>query len=122
MNPLFVAVVTAVLGTAAVLATIRIVRGPSVLDRAVGADVLVSILVISLGVEAAANRHSTTLPILVSLSLVGFVGSVAVARFAARDADPRAGTTRVDPQTGLVTVDRGDPSGSGDDDASPQVP
>jgi multicomponent Na+:H+ antiporter subunit F len=32
-------------------------------------------------VEAAVNRHTTTLPVLVVLSLVGFVGSVSMARF-----------------------------------------
>ena len=34
------------------------------------------------------NRHATTLPILVVLSLVGFVGAVSVARFAAGEARP----------------------------------
>lgn len=83
-----VAVIVGVLGVAALLATIRIIRGPSVLDRSVAVDVLVSTMVIALGVEAAVHEHATTLPILVSLSLLGFVGSVSVARFVARDADP----------------------------------
>jgi multicomponent Na+:H+ antiporter subunit F len=40
-----------------------------------------------LGLEAAVTKHSATLPILISLSLVGFVGSVSVARYVARDRD-----------------------------------
>lgn len=83
-----VAVVVGLLGAAALLATVRIVRGPSVLDRSVAVDVLVTTMVVALGVEAGLGDHATTLPILVSLSLLGFVGSVSVARFVARDADP----------------------------------
>lgn len=80
----------AVLGVSALLVTIRIVRGPSVLDRAVATEVLISILVCALALETASTRHSGTLPILISLSLVGFVGSVSVARFVARDRDEAA--------------------------------
>lgn len=80
-------VIGAVLLVSAVLTLIRIIRGPSVLDRAVGADVMVAIIVCVLAVEAAVTDHSTTLPILISLSLIGFIGSVAVARFVSRDRD-----------------------------------
>jgi multicomponent Na+:H+ antiporter subunit F len=77
----------ALLVAAAGLLLIRIVRGPTVLDRVVALDVLVATLVCGLGLEAALNRHSTTLPILIALSMVGFVGSVSVARYVARDDD-----------------------------------
>ena len=77
----------AVLSLAAALVLVRVIRGPSMLDRVMAVDVMIAILVCGLGLEAAVNRHATTLPILVSLSLVGFVGSVSVARFAARDTD-----------------------------------
>lgn len=75
------------LTAAGLLTVIRIVLGPSVLDRVVATDVLVSIVVCALGAHAALNDGLTTLPILISLSLVGFMGSVAVARFVARDRD-----------------------------------
>lgn len=75
----------AILGVAAALTIYRMTAGPTMLDRVIAMDVLVAIVVCGLGVEAAFNRHATTLPILVVLSLVGFVGSVSVARFAARD-------------------------------------
>lgn len=74
-----------ILGVAAALTIYRMTAGPTMLDRVIAMDVLVAIVVCGLGVEAAFNRHATTLPILVVLSLVGFVGSVSVARFAARD-------------------------------------
>jgi multicomponent Na+:H+ antiporter subunit F len=55
--------------------------GPTMLDRVIALDVLAAVLICGLGVEAAVNRHTTTLPVLVVLSLVGFVGSVSMARF-----------------------------------------
>lgn len=73
------------LAVAAALVVGRMAKGPTMLNRVVAMDVLIAIVVCGLGLEAAYNQHSTTLPILVVLSLVGFVGSVSVARFAARD-------------------------------------
>lgn len=70
---------------AGVLVLIRMALGPTMLNRVVAMDLFIAIMVCGLGLEAALNRHSTTLPILVVLSLVGFVGSVSVARFAARE-------------------------------------
>lgn len=72
---------------AALLTLIRITLGPSVLDWVVASDVMVSIVVCALGAYAALTDAWTTLPLLISLALVGFLGSVAVARFVARDRD-----------------------------------
>ncbi len=65
---------------------IRIVRGPTMLDRTVAADVFVAACIGAIGVEAAINRHSNTLPILVALAFVAFLGSVSIARYAASQA------------------------------------
>ncbi|GAA5160039.1 monovalent cation/H+ antiporter complex subunit F [Ornithinimicrobium tianjinense] len=78
------------LATSALLTLARITIGPSVLDRVVASDVLVSIVLCALGAHAALSSGSAALPLLISLSLVGFMGSVAVARFVARDRDPDA--------------------------------
>ena len=71
----------AVLGLAALLLVVRISLGPTMLDRAVALDVLVAVVICGLALEAAVQRHTTTLPILVVLSLLGFIGSVSIARF-----------------------------------------
>jgi len=71
----------AMLGVAALLLVWRIVLGPTMLDRAVALDVLVSVFICGLAVDAAIRRDTTTLPILLVLTLLGFVGSVAIARF-----------------------------------------
>jgi multicomponent Na+:H+ antiporter subunit F len=39
------------------------------------------VVICGLALEAAVNRHATTLPILGVLSVLGFVGSVSIARF-----------------------------------------
>jgi multicomponent Na+:H+ antiporter subunit F len=74
-------VCVALLAVAALLLVVRISLGPTMLDRVVALDVLVAVIICGLALEAAVNRHATTLPILVVLSLVGFVGSVSIARF-----------------------------------------
>lgn len=74
-------VCVAMLEVAALLLVIRIAQGPTMLDRVVALDVLVSVVICGLALEAAVNRHTTTLPILGVLSVLGFVGSVSIARF-----------------------------------------
>jgi multicomponent Na+:H+ antiporter subunit F len=77
-------VVTTLLAAGAGLTLIRIVRGPSVLDRIVATDVLLAVIVMALAAEAAFSRDATVLPILAVLSILGFTGAVSVARFAIR--------------------------------------
>lgn len=71
----------AMLAVAAVCVVARMTMGPTLLDRAVALDVFVAIGICALALEAALNRHTFTLPILLVLTLLGFVGSVSVARF-----------------------------------------
>jgi multicomponent Na+:H+ antiporter subunit F len=79
-------IVTALLATASVLTLVRIIRGPSVLDRIIATDVLLAVIVAGLAAEVAWSGDATTLPVLVGLSILGFTGSVSVARFATRKA------------------------------------
>lgn len=75
------------LAVSGALCLVRVVRGPSMLDRTVATDVLVAAIVGAVGVHAAVGRYSSTVSVLLALSLVGFLGSVSIARFAARDGD-----------------------------------
>lgn len=72
---------TIVLGLSALLLAIRMTMGPTTLDRAIALDALIAVLICGLALEAAVDRHTTTLPILLVLTMMGFVGSVGVARF-----------------------------------------
>ncbi|MYS83572.1 monovalent cation/H+ antiporter complex subunit F [Embleya scabrispora] len=87
MNPLVGGAVIVLLGAAAVLALIRLVRGPSTLDRAVAVDMLLAVVLAAVAAEATLNRHTTTVPVLLALALVGFLGSVSIVRFSAREGD-----------------------------------
>jgi multicomponent Na+:H+ antiporter subunit F len=77
------AVTAVILTLAAAGAIIRIARGPSLLDRVLASDVLLAILGAALCIDMAVNRHLNNLMLLVALSVVGFIGSVTVARFVA---------------------------------------
>jgi len=82
MNPLLIAIIV-VFGVAAVLTIIRIVIGPSILDRAVASDVLLTEVICVLGAEMAINGHTRLLPVLLIIAAVGVFGSITVARFVA---------------------------------------
>lgn len=71
----------AMLALGALLLLVRMSRGPTSLDRIIAFDVLVAVTICVIGLEAAVTQHRTTLPILVVLALLGFVGSVSVASF-----------------------------------------
>lgn len=78
-------VVAALLTAAGAMTIVRIVRGPTTLDRIVATDVLLAITAASIAAEAAFSRDATALPVLVVLSILGFTGSVGVARFVTRE-------------------------------------
>lgn len=77
-------VIMVVFGVAAILTVVRIVRGPSILDRAVATDVLLTEVMCVLGAEMAINGHTRTIPVLLVMATVGVFGSIAVARYVAR--------------------------------------
>jgi multicomponent Na+:H+ antiporter subunit F len=83
MNAVFVAVIL-MLGVAATLTVVRLVRGPSTLDRVAALDVYLVLTVVAAGVYVAYYRDGSNIPLLAAVALVGFVGSVAVARLAVR--------------------------------------
>ncbi|MBQ0979640.1 monovalent cation/H+ antiporter complex subunit F [Micromonospora zamorensis] len=85
MTTFLAVVLTVLLSVTALLALVRLYRGPSLVDRVIAADMLLATMVGAVGAEAAVNRHATTLPVLVVLSLLGFVGSVSLVRFAVRE-------------------------------------
>ena len=69
---------------AALLTLTRLVRGPSVPDRIVSLDVLLQLVVGGIAVSAAVTGDGDFLAVLVAVSLLGFVGTVTVARFVER--------------------------------------
>lgn len=74
----------AVFGIAALLILWRIIVGPSILDRAVASDVLLTLVLCVLGADMAINHHTRSLPAMLIIAAVGVFGSIAIARFVAR--------------------------------------
>ncbi len=77
----------AMLLVSSILVLYRIEKGPTTIDRMVSVDVMTSILLGALALIAAMTRRSDLLVVFVVVSVVGFLGSVAVAR-SARRLDP----------------------------------
>ncbi|WP_247827608.1 monovalent cation/H+ antiporter complex subunit F [Arthrobacter antioxidans] len=70
-----------ILSVAALLALYRAVRGPSILDRVLALDVVLAVVGAGLVLNMVVGRHLDNLVLLVTISLIGFIGSVTVARF-----------------------------------------
>ena len=101
------------LSVAAVLTVFRTSRGPSSLDRIVAADVLIAVVIATSALDAILNDHSTTLPVMLVLSLLGFAGSVSISRFVAdRDKATRwnVGPEEAPRPDRVARVERGEPS------------
>ncbi|GAA3919139.1 multicomponent Na+:H+ antiporter subunit F [Microbacterium invictum] len=69
---------------AGLLTVWRIIIGPSILDRAVASDVLLTLVVCVLGAEMAINHHTRTLPLMLIVAAVSVFASISIARFVAR--------------------------------------
>ncbi|MEM9513256.1 MAG: monovalent cation/H+ antiporter complex subunit F [Actinomycetota bacterium] len=79
---LVAAFVLLTIGTAGFL--FRLLRGPTLADRVVGLDGLLSIVVIAIIVTAAERVSFVTIETVLVAVLVGFVGTAALGRFIER--------------------------------------
>ncbi|BBY63305.1 cation:proton antiporter [Mycolicibacterium helvum] len=70
---------------AAAVTMIRLLMGPSTLDRLVAVDTLVAVTMCGVGTWAAYSLDTTVTYSLAALALISFVGSVSVARFRVPD-------------------------------------
>ena len=87
----YVWVIAAVmLVAAAVFTVVRLLAGPSTLDRLVAVDTLVAVTMCGVGTWAAFSLDTTVTYGLTALALITFVGSVSVARFRVPDIDKPA--------------------------------
>lgn len=72
------------LAASVILALYRIVRGPSILDRMIGTDVVLAAIMCGLGGYMALSDRTDLLPVLIVLAMLGFVGSVSVSRYVSK--------------------------------------
>lgn len=69
------------LGIAFLLTVYRVIKGPTLPDRVVALDMLVGIVIGFIGVIAIRTGFTLYIDIAISLGLVGFLATVAFARF-----------------------------------------
>ncbi|OKL51360.1 monovalent cation/H+ antiporter complex subunit F [Buchananella hordeovulneris] len=79
-----------VLAVAALLVIVRIERGPSMLDRAIGLDVFAAVVIGALAVTASLTGRTDLVVLLVVLAIISFMSSTYIARFVARERDEDA--------------------------------
>ncbi len=68
----------------AVLTTVHIVRSRNLPDRAIGIDMLVALVLNGLAVSVAWSQDQLVVALVLIIGLLGFLGSVTIARFIER--------------------------------------
>ncbi|XPP25408.1 MAG: sodium:proton antiporter [Leucobacter sp.] len=71
----------------AVFAIVRIVRGPTILDRMVASDVLLTTLLITAGADMALRGHTESIPLMTGVAATAVLATIVVARYVRRRAD-----------------------------------
>jgi multicomponent Na+:H+ antiporter subunit F len=91
---------------AALLVLYRIVVGPSILDRMIASDVLLTTLILVVGAEMVYNGHTRTIPVMLVLASTAVFATVAVARYVSKqDKLAPAVFTANDPTANDLTAD-----------------
>ena len=91
------AVYAVILALAGLAIVYRMIVGPTILDRAISSDSLVTLVVMGLALHVAHSGAAWAGPAMLSLTGLAFVGTVTFARFVARE-DPMQGRRRPHPQ------------------------
>ena len=92
----------ALLAAGAVTAVVRIVRGPSLMDRMIASDVLLTTLVLAVGAEMVVNQHANSVLIMIAITAVAAFATVAVARNVSKQ--DRTSDAPLPPQTTEITT------------------
>ena len=74
-------VAAALLAATAIISMYRVIMGPTILDRVIASDVLLTTLILVVATEMVINAHTRTIPLMVILAATAIFGTVAVARF-----------------------------------------
>lgn len=72
------------LAAAAGLVLVRMLRGPTIIDRMIASDVLVTLVLLALVADMVIGKHTRSMPLLFALSGTAVLGSIAVARYVSK--------------------------------------
>ena len=73
--------------SAAFMGLYRIIRGPTILDRMIASDMLLTTIICALGVLLVYNPRAGTVPVMLVLAATAILGAVVVARYVSRRRD-----------------------------------
>jgi multicomponent Na+:H+ antiporter subunit F len=71
----------------ALAAIVRIVRGPTILDRMIASDVLLTTLMLAVGIDMVVRGHTDTIPLMTVIAATATFATIVVARFVKRRAE-----------------------------------
>lgn len=83
-----VLLVLALLGATLALAVGRIVRGPTILDRMIGSDIVLTTALVVIAAAMVVRQDLTAVPVLVVIAATSVFATIAVARVVTPSADP----------------------------------
>lgn len=82
-------IILAVIGfsVTALLALVRIILGPTILDRMVASDVLLTTMMLAVGTDMVVRGHTDTIVLMIILASTAAFASIMVARYVKRRAE-----------------------------------
>lgn len=83
----------AIAAVAVLIVLWRLITGPTLIDRLIASDVMLTTLILVVGAEMVISGHTRSIPLMVVLAATAILGSVSVARFITRAGAEPSGTT-----------------------------
>lgn len=72
------------LSVTAMMTIVRIVAGPTLLDRMIASDVLLTTLMLALGLDMVVRGHTDSIPLMVAIAATATFATIVVARYVRR--------------------------------------
>lgn len=81
------AVILALFSATALCAVYRVVRGPTLLDRMIASDVLLTTLMLAVGADMVIRGHTESILLMTVIAATAAFATIIVARYVRRQAD-----------------------------------
>ena len=104
-HDVLVALVGVLFAAGAALTVLRVVRGPTILDRMIASDVLLTTMTLVLGAFMALERRTDLIPVLLVLAASSAFATVAVARSVSKHDRAEPERTEDDPLATVADAD-----------------
>lgn len=72
------------LSITAMLTVVRIIAGPTLLDRMIASDVLLTTLMLALGLDMVVRGHTDSIPLMTAIAATATFATIVVARYVRR--------------------------------------